>query len=40
MWWTAHHQEQTHAFLRFASFKRDQQLKEIDAAFEETVDTR
>ena len=36
----AHHQEQTAAFLRFAAYKREQQLKEIDAAFEETVDTR
>lgn len=35
----AHHQEQTASFLRFASYKREQQLKEIDAAFEETVDT-
>ena len=36
----AHHQEQTASFLRFAAYKREQHVGEIDAAFEETVDTR
>lgn len=37
---SAHHQEQTASFLRFAAYKREQHVGEIDAAFEETVDTR
>lgn len=35
-----HHQEQVANFLKFSHFKRQEVLKEVEAAFSECVDTR
>lgn len=35
-----HHQEQIASFLRFAAYKRDQQVKEINVIFDEMTDSR
>ena len=37
---SAHHQEQIGSFLRFASYQREQHIKELDAVFEEMADSR
>eukprot|EP01052_Picozoa_sp_SAG31_P009648 SAG31_NODE_511_length_14722_cov_14.770499_14_plen_85_part_00 len=35
-----HHQEQIASFLRFAAYKRDQQVKEINVIFDEMIEDR
>ena len=36
----AHHQEQTHKFLQFATHKRNEQLQESDAVFAENAEVQ